>query len=606
MEQKRSRGRRVLAGLLALAILAGSALPSQAAGGGPSFGTIKENDMVPDAYCWTMHYRKGATEAEPFGNISQEAWKQYMNNGQLAHAKHQAVALVEENTPGQYGCWYRNVGQYKGKTVDFKVTVTGIRGAKERYDMTRVLALYKGQTPTSSWKNNLVKPCITFWTNRIGVFLVAVENADLRFEYYDHATGRLLEGIKGHGTFADLDGQQQVGFGNDSHINHVYRLAGSHNISYRTEDGKTIALSADGSTSSSDKEGWLSWVFESNTLQFTFGYPRVIGGWDAADADTLDTKYNGDKAAYIAGLKRAYTSGDGTCYAEDYNGTPRYFEYAFFEFTSYMLGKFEPSKQHNKMVGDVGDAMDTLADAHEKEDPYRIYAYDEFEYQTSYYVMPVKLSSFEFQDTLADCLAINGAHKVQITDNYGMDVTDDFIVKVSGQTVTCTAKEGALADDGFTNNRTYTLHLTAHRKEGGDVSPWLINAVAKARPVGCLAYEEALQTPGITTFTIDQGNLLPGQDGGGNYIVRLPGTQGKEYLAVPPGELYVLGNGRTYVAALRPDCAYPVMDRTGTLLEKRLPEEIKKHWEKADPKQFLKTASKTIGKVPKVGKKPML
>lgn len=473
---KRNIGRRFLAGFLAILLLVSSGFTSaQTAEAATIFSEKSMQDLIHEDYKWTMLYRKGITEAEPFGQFSTSAWRQYTNNGAMDHANNQVVALASENTPGSYGCWYRNVGQYTNKdneqiNVDFKITIMGVHGAEARYDMTKVRAEFNGETPPSNWDNNMVQPCITFWTNRIGVSIVAIDTIDVKFEYYNHDTGELIPEFEGHGTFADLDGMQQVTFGDDSNVDEVIRLKGSQHIYY---EGNT-AHSEDSSTTPSEEEGWLTWLFKNNTLNFNFGYPKVIDSWDQMDADTIAEKYGGDKDRFIQSVKNSYRDDNGTSYAEDYSGQPRYFEYAFFEFTSWVVGTFEPNTEHRKYVGDVGAEMNKGNGFHPQEDPYQIYGYEEFEYQTEYFTMPMEVSSFEIQDTLEDCLAIDGTHKVKITDNFGSDVTDDFTVKIEGQTITATAKSSVVTDDAFMNNRTYRMHLIVHRKEGADLHDWLL------------------------------------------------------------------------------------------------------------------------------------
>ena len=83
------------------------------------------------------------------------------------------------------------------------------------------------------------------------------------------------------------------------------------------------------------------------------------------------------------------------------------------------------------------------------------------------------MNAFVVQDTLKDCLAIDGTSKVIVKNDLGEEVTGQFDIFIEGQTVTCSAKEEYLKEESFTDNQVYTFFLRVHRKEGADVSDFL-------------------------------------------------------------------------------------------------------------------------------------
>lgn len=79
---------------------------------------------------------------------------------------------------------YKNVGKYNGKTVDFKITITG-------YEFAGKYA------------------SVYFPTDRIGAFFWGLDSINYKFEFFEHGTNNKID-VKGYFIYADIDEEQAV------------------------------------------------------------------------------------------------------------------------------------------------------------------------------------------------------------------------------------------------------------------------------------------------------------------------------------------------------------------------------------------------------------
>lgn len=103
-----------------------------------------------------------------------------------------ACSIQNADQKGKISVKYTNVGEYKGKIVDLRITVP---------EWGAVSYSHIGVDDT------VISPCILFYNDRIAFSTVSAGSVRFKFEFFDHATGNQIY-PKGHVTMMDLDGGQ--------------------------------------------------------------------------------------------------------------------------------------------------------------------------------------------------------------------------------------------------------------------------------------------------------------------------------------------------------------------------------------------------------------
>ncbi|MDO4339887.1 MAG: isopeptide-forming domain-containing fimbrial protein [Eubacteriales bacterium] len=431
-----------------------------------------ENKLVDYQYRFNVKFQPGITTVKTFGcdNQDVEAFTNHGRNGAYVETARMGGNYV----PGSAGVRYNNVGRDgDGNIVDFVVRVMGTTQAEPRYDLQTPYLKYhrwkdgwEDDGDGFDWPNGMGQPLVAFSLNTIGVRTYCIGSVKVRFEFLKHGTDEPLA-ISGHGTVRDLDAGQGVSIPSDSNLDHAYILKGNNFL----EVNGTSVQAGNDSLNNDDKRGWLNYLFNTSTINFSFLHQSRLDRWDKEREDGI--KKHGSEQNWANVVRRLYADPDGVSYCPEYTGGKLVRGHAYFDFTAYCLGDVEMKKDPEKRVGPVGCDWED-AGAYTREDPFPIQEYEEFQYLIQTELTPNHLSSFVVQDTLKDCLAIDGASRVIVKNDVGDEVTGQFDISVEGQTVTCQAKESYLSKEDFTNNQTYTFILRVHRKEGADVHDFLL------------------------------------------------------------------------------------------------------------------------------------
>lgn len=430
-----------------------------------------ENNLVDYQYRFNVKFQKGITKVEAFGcdNQDRDAFTNYGRSGM--------DAITHRITPGYVpdsaGVRYYNVGKDgNGNIVDFQMSIVSVTNAEPRYDMLTPYNNYHRWKDERddlgegfAWKDGMGQPIVAFSMNAIGMWTYCIGSTKVHFQFFKHNTNESLP-INGHGTVRDLDAGQGMDIPPDSNLDHVYILKGNR---FLTVNGTSVEAATD-VIDSSDKRGWLNFLYNTDNIYFSFVHQSRLNRWDKERDDGIARRGSVEK--WAESMRKAYVDPDGNSYCPEFDGGKIVRGYAYFDFTSYCLGDVEMKKDPEKRVGPVDCTWEEAAAA-SKENPFPIREYDEFQYMIRAELTPNHLSSFMIQDTLKDCLTIDGTSKVVVKDDVGDEVTGRFDVRVDGQTITCSAKENYLKKEEFTNNQHYTFILKVHRKEGADVSDFL-------------------------------------------------------------------------------------------------------------------------------------
>lgn len=97
--------------------------------------------------------------------------------------------LSDDSMKGRIGCWYKNVGTYKGRQIDIKCTVT---------DYT--FYSFEGEPEVGYFQVD---------TQKIGLNATNTKDISANMEFFDHETGEPVR-VKGFATFADIDIRQGI------------------------------------------------------------------------------------------------------------------------------------------------------------------------------------------------------------------------------------------------------------------------------------------------------------------------------------------------------------------------------------------------------------
>ncbi|MDO4277158.1 MAG: isopeptide-forming domain-containing fimbrial protein, partial [Eubacteriales bacterium] len=475
MSRKKNRRGRLGAWLLAVLFLLQAVLgpipPKSVQASVTAIEEWDENDLVEYGYRFNMKFQRGITKAKAFGCDNQD-WEAFTNHGRnggdvVTHR------ITGNYVPDSAGVRYYNVGKDgAGNIVDLKVSIVSTTNAEPRYDMFTPYNKYhhwKDGTESTAgerdWPKGMGQPVVVISLDTIGMCTYCIGSVKVRFQFFKNNTDEPLN-ISGHGTVRDLDAGQGAFIPSDSGLDHAYILKGN---SFLQVDGTMVQAATD-SLASSDKRGWLNFLYNTDTFSFGFVHQSRLDRWDKERSDGIAKA--GSVENWARSMRNYYVDENGNSFCPDFEGGKIVRGHAYFDFTAYCLGEIEMKKEPEKKVGKVGCTWNEAV-AGGRDEPFPIQEYEEFQYMIQTELTPNHLSAFVVQDTLKDCLAIDGTSKVVIKDDSGAEVTGQFNITVSGQTVTCEAKENYLSKEEFTNNQTYTFILRVHRKEGADVSDYL-------------------------------------------------------------------------------------------------------------------------------------
>ena len=467
----KSLGAGMLAALFLVQAVFGILPPIEARAAISAIEEWDENHIMDYKYRFNVKFQKGVTTVEPFGcdNQDVEALTNHGRNTLRVYTKR----MTGDYVPGSAGVRYNNVGKDgEGNIVDLKLSVMGVTGAEPRYDMfTPYYKFHLWKDPQEDtgdgydWENGMGQPVVGFGKEAIAIATYCIGSVKVRYQFYKHGTDEPLS-ISGHGTARDLDAGQGISIPEDSNLENVYILKGNR---FLEVDG-TYVQAGDGSLETSDKSGWVNMLYDTDTIHFNFHHQSRLDRWDKEREDGIAKRGSEENWARL--LRNTYVDEDGNSYCGNYYGGKIVRGHAYFDFTSYCFGGIAMEKEPEKRVGASGCAWeDGIVTS--KENAFPIYEFEEFQYMIQAEVTPNHLSSFVVQDTLKDCLAIDGTSKVIIKNDLGEEVTGQFHITIDGQTVTCAAKEKFLKEESFTDNQVYTFYLRVHRKEGADVSDFL-------------------------------------------------------------------------------------------------------------------------------------
>ena len=422
----------------------------------------KTDQMLEYEYRFNMKYQPVVTTYETFGCDNKDS-DAFSDHGR-SERDTESVRVSADYKPGSAGIRYNNVGKDgAGNIVDVRLTLMGVENAERRYDIRTPISKTENDGGLSfDWENNESYPIVGFSKNSIGVFIYSVGSAKINFQFLKHGTEETLP-IRGHGTIRDIDAAQAVEIPADSNLDHAYVLADNDflKVNGTYVGSQNVAIEPD------DEKGWMNMLYDTDNFNLVFSHQEKLDMWDASREASIAKAGSQEKWAQL--LINKYVDASGNSYCPNFKGQKVCRGFAYFDFTSYCFGDIEMKNAPKKRVGETGSTWEQAVAA-TKDQPFAVRQGKEFQYLIQAEVTPNKLRSFVVQDTLEECLRIEDASKVSITNDVRQDVTDQFDISVDGQKVTCSAKTESLQDEAFTDNQTYTFILKVQLRPESEIN----------------------------------------------------------------------------------------------------------------------------------------
>lgn len=209
--------------------------------------------VFDSSYGFSYRFIPGLTTVQPFGcqnNYAQDDWSTNGSDDFEAEGWHMA-SVTSNSQKGNIGCWYRNVGNYQGKTVDLKITVTG-------WDAFRTV------NTTIDGKKNYPTVCFDKNSIRLSLTTKCFQNIKIKFEFYEHNTNTLIS-VKCHENLYDIDNGETAYLSNPN-INEVWL----YQTTELNTSGSTVQCRTGINSSNSDTKHWATLLISGSSFDLTY------------------------------------------------------------------------------------------------------------------------------------------------------------------------------------------------------------------------------------------------------------------------------------------------------------------------------------------------
>lgn len=347
---------------------------------------------------------------------------------------HKYCTLQDESLAGKIGCWYYNVGTYKGRQLDIKLTVT---------DYT--LYSFKGDPEVGYFYVDM---------NKIGLNNSNTRDMTADLAFYDHETGQPVS-VKGFITFADIDicqgveiltSPDKIYVANDCEL---YKASGRNLFIAPWEEPPLNG----NSINDDDTSHWVQVNYSGTHLKYKFYSAREnyrfsngMGDINGESKQVWQSGYTGSVSDYDI-----YKSGN---LWQGWQGI-------FFK----RLAKIPISEPLSKTVSDNNekDVLKNRLDDRNETFTYKLSHYVPYEQSDYWY------DSYKITDTIHSDLQINQSG-IRVKLDSGSDVTSRFNVTTSGQNVTVTAND---TNTSSFYNETYNVYIPVTIKSSVDLSSYV-------------------------------------------------------------------------------------------------------------------------------------
>lgn len=429
----------------------------------PNVVIIDTNTEIPSDYQFIMKITE-KTNVRLFGTI--KGAKTYKTNlnaypaETLGNPDNVITAIpLEKNAAGSYGVIYENVGVYKGKAIDVKMTIV---------DYTQWIKA-----------DNPYQPHVYINSKHMGI---NVGGADIRvrYEFKEHDTGKAID-VKGVFSMADIDSFQGLEvFNSPSNPQKIY-VPSTSNLKYsKTPNGFGLfsdRFEKDVFVDSENPNHIGLITFNSNAIELKFYQDREPDTYTPPLRAIKEFTHNGE--SYKQGSKFEWREIENWKKANPTLKSEEYFIHEEVGYSDINIGAsyFEVSpykpvrtaiEAPRKTVSDLDETEvqeNTLTNADET-----------FTYKISHFV-PAEYAgqvykSYVFTDDLEDVLEVQNIH---IKNEFGTDVTNyfDLVKDDATSKITATALASVLQQDNLPittfYNHVYTFEIDVKIKDDADL-----------------------------------------------------------------------------------------------------------------------------------------
>lgn len=338
-------------------------------------------------------------------------------------------SLPDDSYKGRIGAWYRNVGTFKGRTVDVRFVISDYR----------LLTLYGSE-----------RGMVGFNKYAIGIAQTGVEYAECRIEFYDHESGEQIN-VRGYATVADVDFAQACAI--TSPYDKIYIADNCELLYGKTDDGFPV---------------FADDVYKPQvrTDEDTSGQVLVY-----YDCDYFSFRFYGDAAFWKNDLGL-------TCYTGACNGWQPHFtendeisdpSLGAHSWQGYVVSRFARVETPYPPVKTVTDSDETDVSENtlyslEEQYTYKISQNVPYQSQQRFYY-----ERFAVSDTLEPCLEFVDA---KVIDDTERDLSSLFLIRCVENTVTFEAMN---PDDSVFYGKNYHFLITVKPAVSADFSSHLEN-----------------------------------------------------------------------------------------------------------------------------------
>lgn len=385
------------------------------------FDSLAPDDVVSGNYEFQAKVNEH-TEVEPFGFSE-------ISGVPESYSYIYWCSLPDNSLKGKIGAWYRNVGTYKGRTVDVRFVISDYR----------LLTLYGPE-----------RGMVGFNKYAIGIAQTGVEYAECRIEFYDHENGDQIN-VRGYATVADVDFAQACAI--TSPYDKIYVADDCELLYAETDEG--FPVFADDvykpqERTDEDTSGQVLVYYDCNYFSFRFYADRAFWKNDL-------------------GL---------TCYTGVCNGWQPHFtemdelkdpSLGVHSWQGYVVSRFARVETPYPPVKTVTDTDETDVSENtlyslEEQYTYKISQNVPYQSQQRFYY-----ERFCVSDTLEPCLKFVDA---KVLDDAGEDQSSFYIIRCTANTVTF---EALNTEDPDFYGKNYHFLITVRPDISADFSDYLEN-----------------------------------------------------------------------------------------------------------------------------------
>lgn len=322
--------------------------------------------------------------------------------------------LKDNSLKGKIGAWYRNVGTYKGRVIDAKLTITDYK----------LLDLYGPEY-------GMVGVSI----RDIALAQNGIEYSECKIEYYDHENGEKVT-VRGYANIADIDYFQ--GCSVTSPVDKFY-VAQNCGLMYTTINSKPVFFDNIYDWKArdiSDTSGQILVYYTGDYFSFRF----YMGGslWKSDTGLTFYSGMNDGRHPHFS--------------EQDVVNDPELGNHAWQEYIASRFARVDTPYPPVKTVSDEDEENveeNTLASISEPF-TYTISQNVPLQSQEKFYYTEYKVT-----DTLENCLEYKGA---EVVDDSGNDVSSMYTIRQSGQNVEFVCKDPSKSEF-YGRNYHYIIHV---------------------------------------------------------------------------------------------------------------------------------------------------